>query len=456
MQRPSVCAVVLAAVLFGSARAGAADGSVDLGWGGPEAGRVRVPFDAGGSNSDRPSSLRVLADGRLVAVGSADAAGSQTRIAVAVRKADGTADTSVAAAGRYTVTVSGFYSLYPTAIAADGSWYAIGALAGGKLRIWHYALGGAPIGTPVDVGAANTVYWPSAAIVDAAGRLLVGGYAKASGADDSAADGFVLRLTGADALDPSFLIRTIAFDPARRDDITSIADVGDETYAVCGRVGALADAANLGFGIAHLGRSGSLLTAFNGTGMYVDQLALEGHPAESGCNGIAAVPSPQGTRLVIAGRADAAAVFPRTYLLVVDAATGATLPGTPAMLDFGVPDASLSFPTIRAGAAQGDRGLVYVATGGIFDASGKFSIAIARVDPFGAYDGGWGAAANGTKVVMTVPAIGGTQRSLFPQTLAAADGRVYVAGTVASDDVQTDFALVRLAGDTIFADAFDF
>ena len=79
-----------------------------------------------------------------------------------------------------------------------------------------------------------------------------------------------------------------------------------------------------------------------------------------------------------------------------------------------------------------------------------------RVDPFGAYDGGWGAAANGTKVVMTVPAIGGTQRSLFPQTLAAADGRVYVAGTVASDDVQTDFALVRLAGDTIFADAFDF
>lgn len=458
MLRPILAKLVIAAVVAApAADAVAAEGSVDLGWGGLEAGRVRVPFDTGGNNSDQPSSLRVLADGRLVAVGSAAAAGNVSLAAVAVRKADGTADTSITPTGRYTVAASGFYSLYPTSIAADGSWYAVGTTAGGqKLRISHYALDGTPIGAAVDIGAASKIYWPNAAIVDVAGRLLVGGYVKASGAADSAADAFVLRLTSADALDPAFGIRTFAFDAARRDDVTAITEVGDETYAVCGRVGDLADSSSLAFGIAHLGRGGNLLTDFNGTGMYVDQLALQGHAAESGCTGIAAVPSAEGTHLVITGRASADTVFPRTYLLAVDAHTGATLAGTPDMLDFGVPDASLGFPRIQAGANAGDRGLVYVATAGTFDASGRFTVAIARLDPLGAYDTGWGNDAHGTKVVMSVPAIGGTQRALFPAALAPGAGRIYLAAQVLADDVQGDFALVRFVGDTIFAWDFDF
>lgn len=449
--------LLLAAGLAGACtrHAFAADGAIDAGWAGVEAGRVRVAFDAGGTNNDRPAALRVLADGRLLAVGTADG----SRIAVAVRRADGTPDTGIAPSGRYTVALAdGFLSTqYPTAIAADGSYYAIGMnTASNQLRIWHHALDGTPIGTPVDVGVGGRRYLPSAALVDVAGRLLVGGAAKAAAAGDSGYDGFVLRLTAAGALDPAFGLRDVPFDAAVRDDVYAMTEVGDETYAVCGRVGDLSDTGNLRFGVAHLGRSGSLLAAFNGNGMYVDQLALQGHAAESGCTGIAAVPSPQGRHLVLTGRASANGVFPRTFVLALDAVTGATLPGTPDMLDFGHPTASVAFPVIAAGSAQGDRGLVYVAASGTFDASGKYVVAVARLDPVDGYDTGWGSTATGTPVAMTVPAIGGTARHLYPDVLLPAGGRVYLAGSLYSDGVQGDFALVRLAGDTIFTDAFDF
>ncbi len=459
MYRAACCRLLITlAVAAAGPIACAADGSVDLGWGGPEAGRVRVPFDLGANFLDSPTSVRVLADGRLVSVGGARDDGGTTLAAVVVRNTDGTADSTIAPGGRYVVAASGITTNSPTAIAADGSWYIAGVTSGGaKLRISHYALDGTPIGAPVDIGEANTTYSPDTALLDAAGRLLVGGHFKPVGAGDSSNDGFVLRLTTAGALDPGFGIRTIQFDASRRDDVYAMTEVGDGTYAVCGRVGDLVDSSMLGFGIAHLGGSGNLLTAFNGTGMYVDQLALQGHAAESGCTGIAAVPSPEGQRIVITGRAAADTVYPRTFLLVVDATTGATLPGTPDMLDFGEPSAVLGFPVIRAGAGSGDRGLVYVAMPGKFDASGAYSIAVARVDPFGNYDANWGDTAQGTKIVMSVPAIGGPQRDLYVEDLTVSGGRVYLAGSVNANGAQNfDFALVRLTGDTIFADAFDF
>ena len=53
---------------------------------------------------------------------------------------------------------------------------------------------------------------------------------------------------------------------------------------------------------------------------------------------------------------------------------------------------------------------IYLTSAGIFDGSGKYSVVVARMDPFGNYDATWGDAGTGTRVTMTAPAIGGTRK----------------------------------------------
>lgn len=429
------------------------NGSVDTTWGGPEAGRVRVAFNLGANNYDYTLATRALADGRLVAVGVATVAVSTRRIAVAVRKADGTADTSVAPNGRYSIPVTGVVSAVDTAaaIAPDGSFYVIGRAPNlQQLRVWHYALDGSELSAPLDVGAAGTKHYASSAYVDFAGRLLIGGYLEPSTATtESTTDAFLVRLVaGGTGVDPMFGgLRTIVFDAAQRDDVYAITGVG-ENYAVCSRVGNLADSANLRFGIALVQRSGTMHPGFNGNGLYVDQLALNGNAAESACNDITTVRQNNQTRIVITGRASAPGQFTRPYLVVVGL-DGQLVAGTPSFVNFGFASSSVSgFPSLYA--VPGDD-TIYLASSGIFDGSGKYSVVVARMDAFGNYDANWGDAGTGTRVTMTAPAVGGTQRDVFNRNLAYHAGRLYLGANIALDAGDSDFALVRFTGDTIFA-----
>ncbi|HSX61482.1 MAG TPA: hypothetical protein VLF18_14875 [Tahibacter sp.] len=445
--------VLLVAVAAGVAVPAGANinGSVDTTWGGPEAGRVRVPFNLGGSNYDALLRIRALADGRLVAIGAATTGGAR-QIAVAVRKADGTADTSVAPNGRYAIPVTGAVSSVDTAaaIAPDGSFYVIGRAPNlQQMRVWHFALDGTELSPPLDIGAAGTTYYPGTAYVDFAGRLVLGGYLGPNGAAESDIDGFMTRLVaGGTGLDVNFGgIRTLAFDVNQRDDVFAITPVG-ENYAICSRVGNLAGSTDLRFGIAYVARSGTLLTSFNGTGMYVDQLSLNGIAAESACNDITTVRQNGQTRIVITGRATAAGELARIYLLAVGL-DGQLVAGTPRMIDFGYPARSSNgFPSLYA-VPGGDR--LYLASFGIYDTSGKYTVVVARVDALGNYDANWGDTATGSRVAMTVPAIGGIQRSVLNADLSYDAGRLYLGANVELDAGDWDFALVRFTGDTIFA-----
>ncbi|WP_257388332.1 hypothetical protein [Tahibacter caeni] len=448
--------LLAAAATFAQPAAANPDGSVDTGWGGVEFGRVRVAFNTGANNYDYPIATRVLGDGRLVVVGMASVTTTQRQIAVAVRRPDGSADTSVAPGGRYTIPVTGVLTPgHPAAIAADGSFYVIGlAPSQQQLRIWHHALDGTQLAAPLDVGPAGSTA-PDSALLDSAGRLLVGGHARPAGSGaDSANDGFVVRLAGG-AVDPAFGgFRSVPFDPGRRDDVFAMTQVG-ENYALCGRVGDLADSTGLGFGIALVSRSGSLLASFNGNGMYVDQLALNGSAAESACNSIAAVRSGSATRLVITGRAYVPAQPARAFLLAVGL-DGQLIAGTPRMIDFGQPTTSTGgFPQLLAAGRETEPDRLYLMSSGYYDAGTARMLAVARVDSLGNYDTGWGDGATGTRITMSAPAIGGSPRDLTGLHLSLGQGRLHVGAAISLDAGDSDFALIRLSGDHLFADGFD-
>lgn len=428
------------------------NGSVDTSWGGVEAGRVRVPFNLGGNNYDYSLATRALADGRLVAVGVATSGVAVRQIAVAVRLPDGTADSTVAPNGRYSVPVTGVVSSVDTAaaIAPDGSYYVIGRAPNlQQMRVWHYALNGTELSAPLDIGAAGTIYYPGTAFVDFAGRLVLGGYLQPVGTGEASVDGFMTRLVSAGTgLDVNFGgIRTLSFDANQRDDVFAMTPVG-ENYAICSRVGNLSDSANLRFGIAYVARGGTLQTVFNGTGMLVDQLTLGSSPAESACNDITTVRQNGQTRIVITGRATSPTSLARSYLVAVGL-DGQYIAGTPSMIDFGFPARSTSgFPNIYS-EPGGDR--IYLASYGIYDASGKHSVVVARMNASGVYDASWGDAVTGTRVIMSAPAIGGPQRDVFNHDLSYHAGRLYLGASIGLDAGDTDFALARFAGDTIFA-----
>ncbi|MBL8299678.1 MAG: hypothetical protein JNN30_15185 [Rhodanobacteraceae bacterium] len=451
MLKPFMAALVSVAASLALPASANINGSVDTSWGALEAGRVRVAFDLGADNYDYPLATQVLADGRLAAVGIAAVTPTANQIAVAIRKADGTADTSIAPNGRYAIPVTGVVSSIDTAaaIAADGSFYVIGRAPNLlQLRVWHYALDGTVLSAPLDIGAASTRYFASTAYIDFAGRLLIGGYLEPSTATgESTADGFLVRLAaGGASVDSLFGLRTIVFDSGRRDDVFAITGVG-ENYAVCGRVGNLAQSASLGFGIALVQRSGALLPTFNGNGLVVDQLALNGNAAESACNGITTVRTNNQTRIVITGRAYVTGQFTRSYLFAVGL-DGQYVPGTPSFINFGFAGNGIGgFPNIYA--APGDD-KIYLASSGQLDVSGKYSVVVARMDSLGNYDASWGDSSTGTRVTMTAPAIGGTQRDLLNQNLSYRAGRLYLGASILLDAGDSDFALVRFTGDTIF------
>lgn len=451
-------ALLLAASAFAGTAAANINGSVDTAWAGVEAGRARVAFNIGGNGYDVPMATRVLADGRLVTVGVASFSVNQRYIAVAVRKADGTADTSVAPNGRYTVPITGvLFATRAAAIEPDGSFYVVGqAPDQQQLRIWHHTLAGAEIAAPTDIGTANSVFDATFAMLDPSNRLMIAGNRKPVGSTDANYDGFVTRLSaGTSTLDSLFGgLRSITFDNSLRDDIVSIAMVG-ENYALCGRVGDLADSANLRFGIALVARGGTLMNSFNGNGMLVDQLSLNGTAAESACNDIASVKVGTQQRIVITGRASASGQSSRAYLLAVDL-SGQLVAGTPTMIDFGFPgSATNGFPLILGGSNAADSAQIYLVGSGYYDASGKRSIAVARMNTLGSYDTTWGDSGTGTRIIMSAPAIGGSQRDLNPQRVIMAQGRLHLAGSLILDNGDTDFALIRLSGDVIFSDRFE-
>jgi hypothetical protein len=452
----SRCArAVFATFALGAASAAVANinGSVDTTWGGVEAGRVRIDFTLGTDNYDYLLDSRALDDGRLVALGVTRVSANDNRIAVAVRRANGTADTTIAPNGRYTITVTGIANSANAAgaIAPDGSFYVVGRAPNQQqLRVWHHAVDGTELSPPLDVGIAGIRYFPSAAHVDSAGRLLAAGSQEpATATSESVVDSYLLRLTaGGSAVDTTFGgIRTLVFDATQRDDIVDIVGVG-ENYAVCGRVGNLATADDLRFGVAMFTRSGGALTSFNGNGMYVDQLALNGNAASSACNSIDVVRIGNATRLVFTGRATATGQFARAYLVVVGL-DGQLVAGTPRMVDFGFPTESTNAFPYLISAPGSDR--IFLVGSGTYTSGNTRSMAVARMDPFGNYDTTWGDTPTGTIVSMTVPAIGGTQRNLIERNFSIGGGRLYLGANVMLDSASSDFALVRFTSDRIFA-----
>lgn len=427
-----------------------ADGSLDTSFGGIEYGQPQVAFNLGGDKSDGLLAMRVLQDGRLVLVGRARNAASTYDLAVAVRTPAGLADTSLTPGGQYHLPLPiAFGTGAAAAIAADGSYYAVGTAGDQLLRVWHYALDGSLLDGPHTIGVSGEVYTSTTAMVDAQGRLLVAGYKKVGiGAADTTIDGFVLRLDTGGALDAGFGIRTIAFDAGARDDILAIAEGRTGGIAVCGQVGNL-PSSDLHFGVALLRSSGAFDTGFNGSGLYVDQLALNGSAASSPCNDVAVMESSQGRRIAIAGRADRSGQSSRAFVVVMDV-SAQIVPGGVSFLDFNRPDDYVAtFPVLLAGPSPWDRDALYVAAAGAFSLP-PYTLSVARIDATGNLDTAWGDSAGTTEIGISLPAIDGTARSLVPTQLAYGGGRLYVGATVFLDAGDTDLIPMRLTGDHIF------
>jgi hypothetical protein len=160
--------------------------------------------------------------------------------------------------------------------------------------------------------------------------------------------------------------------------------------------------------------------------------------------------SSQGRRIAIAGRADRSGQASRAFVIVMDL-SGQIVPGGVSFLDFNRPDDYVAtFPVLLAGSSPWDRDALYVAAAGAFSLP-PYTLSVARIDAVGNLDSGWGDSAGSTEIGISLPAIGGTPRSLQPVQLAYAGGRLYIGGAVSLDGSDRDLIPMRLTGDHIFA-----
>ena len=134
--RTTLRTFAFAAALLPGLAAANGEGSLDTGYGGVEFGQPRVAFNVGDDLSDNLLAMRVLQDGRLELVAQVRNAAATFDVGVALRTPAGLPDTSIAPAGKYHLPLSvGFGTGAAAAIAADGSFYAVGTGGDQLLRV---------------------------------------------------------------------------------------------------------------------------------------------------------------------------------------------------------------------------------------------------------------------------------------------------------------------------------
>jgi hypothetical protein len=442
---------------------GANVGSIDTNFGGVlNAGRIRIPFDLGGTLTDTPKTVRVLASGQIVAIGYAGLV-SGRNLAVSVRKSDGSADITVAPNGQYTVAASGgaLAPNGPIAIAPGGDYYVVGLGGSGNssLVVWHHALNGALLDGPYTLTAANVQLNGDDALVDRFGQLVISGTLKPIGGSDAATDGFVTRMTPQGQIDSSFGVRQITFEGAARDDAYRITEYGDGGYMVCGRVGDF-DGSFLGFGLARLNADGSFNTGFSGDGLLVDFLTVNGSGVNAGCTDVeVATPSGSFRYILATGRAILPAVFIRN-VVVAYAANGTRSQsfGSNGLVSvaFGSDlDSVIGFPVLALGRNVDDLGRIYVGSSGNFTGSPAERIGIARLGSGGQPDLGFGDLGGAMLIGMSFPAIGGVARNLFVTGITPHPNGLVALGAISLDAQNFDFVLSKLVGDIMFKDGYE-
>jgi uncharacterized delta-60 repeat protein len=207
------------------------DGSIDTTFG--TGGLTTIPFDLGGTKADKLSALTVLPDDRIVAVGTAALAGTDTNMAVAVLTAAGKLDTTFNGTGKQTIA------------------FDVG-------------------GTKADSAAAVAI--------DSQGRILVAGSAAQATAGDT--DFAVARLTAAGKLDTTFNgtgKATVPFDLAGgtlEDDATGVGIGPGDSVVLVGNVFGVGT--DIDAGVARFTSAGALDKTFDGDGSRVYGLDVAG------------------------------------------------------------------------------------------------------------------------------------------------------------------------------------
>ncbi len=445
--------------MIGSSASAAAIGELDTGFGGSAQGRVRVPFNLGDSNNDSAVAVRVIGDGRIVSIGYADVSGIGSDVAVSVRLPGGLPDPGIGAGGQYHFQPSFgpvFTGFVSAAIDLDGSYYIV-ASVGNAITTVRYALDGSVIRAAASFGATGRTLKPNHAIIDAQGRLVVAGVSKDANINDEALDdGFVTRLTASGTIDPAFLFRVISFTPLDRDDVWRVRDVGDERYALCGRVGSFSGSQLLGMAV--LNRDGSFDTSFSTDGMLFESVTVGNVSYDATCTDMGVVRAGGITRFLVTGRALSAGFaqpFVRSY--EANGAPQSTYGsnGTRMLGLEGPLFSSVDFPAIAIGNGGDDIGRAYVAVNASnIDGSNRF--ALVRLNSLGARDVSFGPNADGVVFsTFSVPAVGGTPKALVPAGIDLSQDGIVIGGGIDVASPDFDLALVRFHGRRVFANGFE-
>jgi uncharacterized delta-60 repeat protein len=277
-------------------------------------GKLTRPIDLGGARNDVLSAVAIQADGKIVAVGTADTSSSGASAFVVLRfNANGTLDTSFGNFGRQVISFGSFGRANAVAIDRFGrivvagtanpfgdNDFAVARLTpSGQLDT---SFDGDGIRTvAIDIHGDSADDEATAVAIDAQGRIVLGGFADSGGSDFDFA---VVRLTTNGSLDTTFDgdgKQTVAFNLG--DGGLTNADFA-RSLAIdkAGRIVIAGTAFTGGFGsvmaVARLTPGGKLDTTFSGDGKQTVAFDLP-HPIDfSAANAVAI--DPQG-RIVLAG-----------------------------------------------------------------------------------------------------------------------------------------------------------
>jgi len=417
-------------------------------------GGLDPSFGTGGSVTtdfgftDAAAAVAVQADGKIVAVGSAD--GGSADFAIARYNPDGTLDTTFDTDGKVDITLGGIDKATAVAVQADGKIVVAGYTNGtgatefdfavvrlnpdGSLDTTFDADGKVLIGFNIG-GAGRQDDKANAVAIQADGAIVLAGSVERAGLDD--VDFGLVRLLPTGALDATFSgdgKAVVAFDLAvgfREDVANAVAIQSDGKIVAAGY--AQKSATDFDFAVARLDAAGALDPSFDGDGRATVDFGFDDRAS--------GVVIQSDSKIVVAGTDDGgAADFALTRLntdgtldATFNAAGTGAIGSAPGKLTFNFGSLGV-VERANAVALQGDGKIVvagFTALDGVV--GNPNNIAVARVNPDGTLDATFGT--DGKAAID----LGGDDQA-FGVALQS-NGRVVVAGSTAGN-----FAVARLFG----------
>ncbi|MCB1035685.1 MAG: hypothetical protein KDD47_17825 [Acidobacteria bacterium] len=445
------------ALLVATAAAAIPPGTLDTRFG--FNGATVVHFDEGGTLRDSAEAAALFPDGRVAVAGSVDTGVGGFDFGVTVLFPDGSLDSSFGGDGRVTVgfDLGGTLGDFVTAVAvqADGKIVVAGSVAvdptpnldfgvvrlnaDGSLDTSFDGDGRAVI--PFDVfGSLQDL--PQAIALQADGKILVAGFADTDVFPANDEDFAVARLNSDGSLDLSFDgdgKALISFGPGR-DNAYGLLVQSDGKIVVSGEV----SNETFDFGVARLNSDGSLDTSFSGDGKAAASFGM-GNGQDQG----KAVAQDGSGRLVVVGSVSNGTDWDFGIVRFLPNGTlDSTFDGDGlALVAFDLGEDS----DIASEVAITEGGGIVVA-GRAFRTPSNTDYAIARLTENGGLDTAFGTAG---KTVIAFD-LGQDNRDEANALVIRPDSRLLVAGTVErSQSGDTDFGIVQLVGDRIFADGFE-